>query len=79
MSDGDGMPIMTAFNLIGVEVFGQLAYWRSAKFPLHNPNAGAAEKQNYAAMPVIFLLAKLIEPLIDQWRDAALLRPDLCM
>jgi hypothetical protein len=44
MPDGDGVPIMAAFNLIGVEILDELSYWCSAKFSLHSPNAGAAEK-----------------------------------
>jgi hypothetical protein len=79
MPDGDGLPIVTALDLVGVEIFGQLPYRRTSERLFHGTDAGVAEKSQDASMPVIPLLTKLVEPLVDERRDAALLGAHCCV
>ncbi len=67
---------MAVFDLVRVEVLRQLAHGRTAEGAFERTPTAMAEVPNDAAVVVIRLLAKLIEPLVNEWRKAPLLSAD---
>lgn len=74
--DRNGVAIAAAFDLVDIKVLRQLAHWLAAELPFHGPNTGVAEIPEYRAVAVVGLLAKLIQPEINERRNASLLGAD---
>jgi hypothetical protein len=79
MTNGQQNPVAAAFHLVGMEVFGQAPDRFPAECSLHATYAAVTEISNHGTMTVVFLLSKLIKPLLYQRGYAALLSPDPCV
>jgi hypothetical protein len=65
MANGDDVSIVTAFDLVRVEVPGQFPDRCAAKLALHRPDTCMTEILDNTTVAVIPFLAELVEPLAN--------------